>query len=162
MHALDEAALRSSFVNVSLRERRSIPIPDLGSLPVEDLGHLGWRDTRVPALGYVVVEVDDRLVGVLLRQTEARTRTRPQCSWCEDVELPNDVVFFGARRAGAAGRRGDSIGTLVCAGFECSANVRRRPSVTRAGFDADAERERRIAVLHAHVTGFVRRVLEDG
>ncbi|MFW8746237.1 FBP domain-containing protein, partial [Mesorhizobium japonicum] len=80
------------------------------------------RDPKLPQLGYVVAEVDGRPVGMLLRQAERGPRARAQCSWCEDVQLPNEVVFFAARRAGEAGRRGDTLGSLVCAHFECSVN----------------------------------------
>ena len=82
-------------------------------------------------------------------------------SWCEDVTLPNDVVSFNARRAGAAGRKGDSISTLVCAAFECPVNVRTQPTARYVGFDVEAAMQRRIAALAEHVEGFARAV-RDG
>ena len=100
-------------------------------------------------------------VGVLLRQADGRIRSRPQCSWCEDVHLPNDVVFFIAKRAGKAGRNGNTLGTLVCAEFECSANVRKRPPTAYVGFDVEAARQHRIDALRTHVDAFLRRV-QDG
>lgn len=161
MHALDEARLRASFVNVSRRERAAIVIPDLDAVPWDDREYLGWRDPKQPLAGFVVAELDGEPVGVLLRQAERTPTARAQCSWCADVQLPNDVVFFAARRAGAAGRRGDSVGSLVCAGFECPVNVRRRPPLAYEGFDRDAEIVRRIGVLRQHVTDFVARVAAD-
>lgn len=160
MRPIDPARLRACFVNVSKREREAIPLPDLDVVDWEALDYLGWRDRKSPALGFVVIELDDQLVGVALRQAEAPTRTRPQCVWCEDVQLPNEVVFFSAKRAGAAGRKGDTVGTLACSGFECSANVRKRPTLAYVGFDLDAERRRRIDVLGENVRGFARKVLE--
>ncbi|WP_458416397.1 FBP domain-containing protein, partial [Pseudomonas aeruginosa] len=56
--------------------------------------------------------MDSVPVGLQLRQAEQPTRSRPQCSWCSDVTLPNDVVFFSARRTGRAGKAGNSVGTL--------------------------------------------------
>ncbi len=44
----------------------------------------------------------------MFRKAEGKTRSRPQCSWCEDVNLPNDVTFFNAKQAGPAGRNGDT------------------------------------------------------
>jgi hypothetical protein len=161
MHALSEARVRASFVNVSRREQAAIVLPALDGIPWDDRDFLGWRDPRQPLVGYVVAELDGDPVGVLLRRAEAAVRSRAQCSWCEDVQLPNDVVFFGARRAGAAGRKGDSLGTLVCEHFECSVNVRRRPRLAYVGFDLEAERERRIAALRQRVGDFVRRVVAD-
>lgn len=162
MHALTADAVRASFVNASLRERKSLVVPDdLGTLPWRDLDYLGWRDARNPQLAYVVAALPDEPVGILLRQAERAPRSRAQCSWCEDTQLPNDVVFFSARRAGDAGRKGDTLGTLVCANFECSVNVRRRAPMSYVGFDVDAERERRIRALRDHVAAFAERVRAD-
>jgi hypothetical protein len=89
-----------------------------------------------------------------VRQSEGSTRSRAQCSWCEDVQLPNDVALFSAKRSGQAGRNGNTVGTLVCAAFECSTNVRKRPAMAYLGFDIDAARTRRIEALQAHVQAF--------
>ncbi|QCR18208.1 FBP domain-containing protein [Agrococcus sp. SGAir0287] len=160
MQPIDGALVRASFVNVSKKERTSIPLPDL-DLDWSRLEYLGWRDARRPRVGFVIAQVDGEHLGVALQRTEAATRVRPQCSWCEDVTLPNDVVSFNARRAGAAGRKGDSMSTLVCAAFECSVNVRTLPTARSVGFDVEAAMERRIAALAEHVQGFVRAV-RDG
>ena len=160
MLPLNEQQLRSSFVNASQRERKELTLPDLANTRWDDLDYLGWRDRRNPNQGYVIAEVDGELVGVLLRKADGGVRSRPQCSWCEDVHLPNEVVFFIAKRAGAPGRNGNTLGTLVCAGFECSANVRRRPPLAYVGFDVEAARLQRMEALREHVTTFVRRVAE--
>lgn len=161
MNPLTEAAIRSSFVNASQRERKAIVMPDLESVRWERLTYLGWRDRRSPQLGYVVIPIEDVPVGIIVREADTKTRTRPQCSWCEDVTLPNDVVFYVAKRAGAAGRNGNTIGTLACANFECSSNVRTLPPVAYLGFDVEAARDRRIVALGEHVRGFVG-LVRDG
>lgn len=104
----------------------------------------------------MLVEVDDTLAGVLLQQAEQRVIARAQCSWCDDVTLRNDVQLFTARKNGPAGRKGDTVGTLVCANFECSANVRRLPPLAYPGFDREAARDQRILRLGEHVRAFVR------
>ena len=156
-----EAQLRASFLNVSQRERANIVVPSRDAVRWDDLDYLGWRDRKQPQLGYVITELDGAPCGVLLRQAEASPRARAQCSWCEDVQLPNDVVFFSAKRGGSAGRDGNTIGTLVCANFECSANVRKQPTMAYLGFDVEAERLRRIAALRTRAQEFVRRI-RDG
>ena len=161
MHALDEARVRASFVNVSRRERADMLLTDLPAVPWSERDYLGWRDPKHPLLGYVVAQLDVEIVGVLLRRSDRSPGARAQCSWCDDVQLPNEVAFFAARRSGAAGRRGDTLGTLVCAEFECSVNVRRRPPLAYPGFDRDAEVDRRIAALRRHVGDFVRRLMAD-
>lgn len=155
MNPLTADAIRASFLNVSQRERKAIPLPDLDAVDWDKLDFLGWRDPKQPLLGYVVADLDGDPTGILLRQAEP-PRARAQCSWCEDVQLPHPVVFFSAKRAGEAGRRGDTVGTLVCAGFECSANVRKLPTLAYLGFDREAERERRILALRDRVAGFLR------
>lgn len=160
MLPLDENLIRSSFVNASQRERKELTLPDLAQVRWSDIDFLGWRDRKLPTVGYVVADLDGAPVGVLLRLADGRARTRPQCSWCEDVHLPNDVVFFIAKRAGAAGRNGNTLGTLVCAEFQCSANVRKRPPTAYVGFDVEAARLQRIDALREHVTAFVRRIAE--
>lgn len=161
MEPLSGDRIRASFRNTSVRERAAIALPrDLDSIQWDRLDYLGWRDPKLPLVGYVVAVVDGEPIGAMLTQSE-RVGAKAQCSWCDDVTLPHPVVFFSARRAGAAGRRGDTIGTLVCARFECSANVRKPPIATYVGFDVDAERERRIAGLQQHVGDFLRN-LRDG
>jgi len=162
MLPLTETTLRASFVNASQRERAGLSLPaQLEELDWDSLDFLAWRDRKFTNLGYVIVDLDGAATGILLRQSDSRMRTRPQCSWCEDIELRNNVVFFSAKRSGEAGRNGDTVGTLVCANFECAANARKRPTTAYIGFDVEAARQRRIAVLREHVQGFVRDI-RDG
>lgn len=162
MHAFTDAQIRASFINVSQRERNEALLPvDLDQTKWHDLDYLGWRDRKFAGTSYVVADVDGEAVGILLRQAEGMPRSRPQCAWCEDIQLPNDVVMFSARRGGAAGRKGNTIGTLICSNFECSKNVRKRPTLAYVGFDLEAERQRRIDVLREHVRNFVLDVRTD-
>lgn len=161
MRQYSEKQIRSCFVNVSQRERAAIPVPDVADLDWESLQFFGWRDPRNGQLGWVIVEDDDGLIGIAVRATDQKPRSRAQCSWCEDVTLPNDVVFFAARRAGAAGRAGGTVGTLACERFECTKNVRRLPPSAYLGFDREAARDRRVVALGEHVRGFVHEVAKD-
>lgn len=162
MLPLTDARIRSSFINASRSERSNVHIPsDLSDTPWDRLDFFGWRDRVLTQVGYVIAEVDGEPVGLILREANTKARSRPQCSWCSDVELPNDVVLFTAKRVGEAGRRGDTVGTLVCENFECSRNVRRLPPSAYLGFDREAARDRRIEMLRQNVTGFVT-ALRDG
>ncbi|MAU82051.1 MAG: translation elongation factor [Gordonia sp.] len=160
MYALTESAIRSSLVNASVRERKALSLP-LGytELRWEEMDFLGWRDPKLPQVGYLVIPHDDTDVGIMLRLGGRQPRTRPQCSFCQDVHLPNEVSFYSAKLAGAAGRKGDTVGILMCSRFECSANVRTRPSAIFASDDPEAVRQQRIATLRRHLNGFARRIL---
>jgi hypothetical protein len=162
MLQLTETDLRAAFINASLSERKAITLPpNLATLAWDKLDYLGWRDPKIPGIGYVIAQLDDGPVGLLLRERKGKMATRPQCSWCNDVQLPNDVAFFSAKRAGQAGRNGDTIGILACANFECSANVRKLPAVAYIGFDVEAARQQRIEALGEHVRNFLQDV-RDG
>lgn len=163
MRPLTDAQIRASFVNASRSERKNLTLPaEFDGLAWDRLDFLGWRDPKLPQVGYVILDLDGEPTGLLLRQAEARARTRPQCSWCSDIHLPNEVVLYTAKRIGEAGRRGDTVGTLVCEDFECSKNVRKLPPSAYLGFDREAARDRRIDMLRANVGGFVREVLGQG
>ncbi|MFC4139504.1 MULTISPECIES: FBP domain-containing protein [unclassified Microbacterium] len=156
MLPLDERAIRASFLNASRKEAASLTLPaDFDETDFSVLDYFGWFDPKMPKRAYVITEIDDRPVGVLLQRTENRVVRRAQCSWCDDVTLRNDVQFFSARKTGAAGRNGNTIGTLVCANFGCSANVRRLPPLAYEGYDRELARDLRMLRLREHVASFI-------
>lgn len=165
MNPLTESPIRSSFVNCSRREASQVTLPDLTTLTPEAwdrLDYLGWVDRKAPLRAYVVLTVDDALVGLALRAPDdPGSRRRAVCAWCEDVTATDDVSLYVARRAGAAGRKGDTIGTLICTRFECSRNVRRRPTIIEAGQDPAGVVQRRIEGLRERSLRFAREVLRD-
>jgi hypothetical protein len=160
MRPIDEREIRASFINASRKEISSLSLPPAFSeIDFTRLDFLGWGDTKFARRAYVVTEVDGILTGALLQRAEQRVLSRAQCSWCEDVTLRNDVQFFSARKAGAAGRNGDTIGTLACAEFGCSHTVRRLPSLAYEGFDREAAREQHIERLGENIRAFLRSVV---
>jgi hypothetical protein len=162
MLPLTEKQIRDSFVNASRKEISDLSLPlDFDAVQWDRLDYFGWRDRKASRRAYVVVWLDDAPVGVLLQQANTVPRSRAQCSWCQDINLTNEVVFYGAKRGGQAGRKGDTIGTLVCADFGCSSTVRKLPPVAYVGFDVAAAREKRIVGLGERARGFVREVLGD-
>lgn len=166
MNPLTEQQIRASFVNATRREAAQATLPDLADVRWDRLDYLGWRDRRAPLAAYVVLELDCEPTGILLRAADAkagRARRKGLCAWCEDVVVTDDVSLYVARRAGAAGRAGNTIGTLICTDFLCSANVRRTPTRAEAGSDAESAREqiveRRVAGLRERSARFVAEVL---
>ncbi|MCU1526319.1 MAG: translation elongation factor [Frondihabitans sp.] len=162
MLPLTDKTIRASFVNASRKEVTDLTLPsEFDAIDWDSLDYLGWRDPKIGRRSYIVVPTGDTLVGVMLKQAEARPGARAQCTWCQDVTLPNDVVFYSARRAGPAGRKGDTVGTLVCAEFQCSTNVRRTPPPAYLGYDVDAARAERMASLVVRAAAFAANV-RDG
>jgi hypothetical protein len=161
MLSIDEKTIRASFINASRKEVSDLTLPvNFADVDFDSHDYFGWRDPKINRRAYVIVQRSDGPVGIMLQQTEAAPRFRAQCSWCQDVQLPNDVLFYSARRAGAAGRNGNTVGTLVCANFECSANVRKLPPMAYIGFDVQAARNERIATLRLRSTAFVDAVID--
>ncbi len=163
MEPLTEKQIRASFVNCSRREAAQLTLPaDLDTLRWDRLDYLGWIDRKAPLRAYVVLTVDDELVGLTLRSPEGvASRRRAVCAWCEDVYATDDVSMYVARRAGAAGRNGDTLGTLICTGFECSQNVRRKPTLVEAGQDPAGLVQRRIEGLRERSVRFAQEVLRQ-
>ncbi len=162
MIPLTEARIRATFVNATKRERAQASIPGLTQLRWDRLEFLGWRDAKLPLVGYVVAEIDGEPVGIRLT-TEKRTRRgKAMCAWCEDLVAVDDVSLYAARRAGAAGRKGNTIGTLICTTFDCPQNVRRPPTFDEAGNDPTMREyitQYRIAGLRERSERFIREVL---
>lgn len=159
MRPIDERTLRASFLNASRKEVSDLTLPPgFAELEFDRLDYLGWVDPKLPRRSYVVAWIDDGVTGVILQRAEQRVIARAQCSWCEDVTLRNDVQLYVARKAGPAGRKGDTIGTLVCTEFGCSKNVRVLPPLAYDGYDRELAREMRIVTLQEHVAAFIAAV----
>ena len=163
MLPITDQLIRASFVNASRKEIADLTLPaDFADRDWDRLDYLGWRDPRFAKRAYLVVPVEGAHVGVILKQADADPKSRAQCSWCQDVRLPNDVVIFGARRSGHAGRNGNTVGILICSNFECSINVRRLPPVAYLGYDVEAARELRILELRERSQAFAISLRDDG
>ena len=158
MLSLDEKTIRAAFVNATRKELTELTLPDLTEINWEKLDYLGWRDRRLAKRAYIVVPANGGLIGVVLKQAEANPRSRAQCSWCQDIHLPNDVVLFSAKRSGDGGRVGNSVGILICSNFECSVNVRKAAPMAYIGFDVEGARIERIAVLRERAATFASEV----
>lgn len=142
MFALSEKEIRASFVNTTRREVTNATLPDLSELRWDRLDYLGWRDRKAPLSAYVIVPLPEGPTGIILRANErAAVRRRTMCVWCEDVVETGDVTLYVARRGGAEGRWGNTIGTLICTDFGCSRNVRRVPTSMESGSNDEAVRQ---------------------
>ena len=129
MRALTEHEIRNSFVNCSKGEAKRLAIPrDLDERPWDDLDFLGWRDPGAPDRSYLVTEHAGRLVGVTLRfpSSQRGFLHRSMCSLCLTTHRGGGVSLMTARKAGAAGREGNSVGVYMCTDLACSLYVRGR------------------------------------
>lgn len=127
MKAVTEDEIRDSFVNCSQGEAKRAPMPrELAETPWDDLDFLGWRDLGAPDRAYLVTERHDTLVGITLR-TASSKRSNFQyslCSLCLTAHPGSGVALMTARKAGAAGRQGNSVGIYICGNLACSLYLR--------------------------------------
>lgn len=157
MNILNEKSIRASFVNASRREAERLPIPKgLDRIDWENTDFLAWPDPRNPQRSYAVVPVAQRVVGMVL--TTAQTSSKQaMCSWCEDIIETSGVKLFSAKLAGAAGRRGNTVGTMIHDEFGCPRFARRMPTPQEGG-DPEEFVASRVAKLQANAESFARRV----
>jgi hypothetical protein len=158
VHVLTEQQVRRSFLNCSQGEAKGLTLPkDFAGLAWAELELLGWRDPKAPLRGYLVVEADDRPVGIAVRAAESRmsARTTVMCLLCQTTQAGDAVSLFTAKRAGAAGRNGNTVGTYMCADLGCAERVRTEiPPWLHDRNPAEVVAER-TAELRERVRGFV-------
>lgn len=162
MRALTEADVRASFVNADPDELRVMAMPhDFVLTDWDYLDFFAWRDPGVGRRGYVLAELDGRVVGVVLRATDPGRTRSGMCNICQTLQPGNQVALFSARRAGAAGHRGDSIGTYICADLSCHDNVRLAHPLAPNEVRAPGQVDMRLDGTRRRIERFVARILED-
>ena len=160
MRPLTAVEIQKSFVNASRSEAAKINLPkDIDTTNWDGLDYLGWRDPKFPLRGYLVTVIDDQVVGLVLRAPDASSkRSKILCELCRDVYSELDVLMWVARKAGPLGNRGDTMGTLICADFECSANVRTPPKPTAMYPDPQVIVDRQVTGLQERTAQFINRI----
>jgi hypothetical protein len=126
---LTEADIRSSFVNATPEELAQLPIPGLHEMLWDEREYLGWRDPQAARRGYMVVWLDDRPVGIVVRSAGGSLRAgiAAMCSFCHSPQPATQVRMFSAARAGEPGRNGNTIGSYICEDLACSLLIRVAP-----------------------------------
>lgn len=162
MHALTERQIRGCFVNASKGEVSKAPMPDLDAVVWDESDILGWTDPKAPQRAYVIVPTGDGPVGLALR-TQSRGHPRPAvCDWCQDPKATDGVVLYAARRGGARGRDGNTIGAMIHADLSCSRHVRRPPTPEERGRDPELFVALRIEGLRERASRFAERARDGG
>lgn len=160
MRSLTEQDIRGSFINCSKGEAKRLAIPrDLAQLPWDELDFLGWRDPGAPDRSYLVIEREGgRLTGVALRFPSVRRGLlhRSMCSLCLTTHPGSGVSLMTARKAGAAGREGNSVGIYMCADLACSLYVRGKKVPDAGGrFEESLTMEEQIDRTVRNLNGFL-------
>ncbi|TDD64000.1 FBP domain-containing protein [Jiangella aurantiaca] len=165
MRPITESDIRRSFVNCSKGEAQRLAVPrDLDEQPWDDLDFLGWRDPGAPDRGYLVTHRDDGLIGITLRAAPKAARgfaSRSMCSLCLTTHTSGGVSLMTARRAGEAGRQGNTVGQYLCGDLACSLYVRgRKKSIVSAEIDETITVEEKVARARQNLATFIGTVLK--
>jgi hypothetical protein len=163
VNPVTENDIRASFVNCSKGEARRLSLPRaLPESPWPDLDFLGWRDPGAPERAYLVAERGGGPVGVALRLSQEVRRSFTKstlCSVCVTPHSGTGVSLFTARRVGAAGRQGNTVGAYMCADLACSLYVRdKKQTELGVRFETLTVPER-IGRASANLDAFLDRVL---
>jgi hypothetical protein len=153
--------IRRSFVNSTKSQLKAIALPSrLAELPWESLDFLGWRDAKAPNRGYLVVRRDGGVTGIAVstQTSGAARRFAGLCDLCNTAHHVSDVALFAARRAGSAGREGNTVGMYMCADLACSLYIRGLRELDLPQGET-ATPEIRAERLTTRLETFVRRVL---
>jgi hypothetical protein len=162
MRPLTEPEIRDAMINTSPDEAMRMPMPGLHEMLWDEREFLGWRDPQAPQRGYVVFWRDDAPVGFTVRAAESRIRGgSAMCSLCQTLQPADQVRMFSAPRAGAAGLRGNSVGTYICADLGCSTLIRIAPPATQYQPDQASAVAQRAAGLTQRLESFADKVLQD-
>ncbi|MDH6622301.1 hypothetical protein M2271_000088 [Streptomyces sp. LBL] len=159
MRSLTDQDIRNSFVNCSKGEAKRLAIPrDLDQLPWDHLDFLGWRDPGAPDRSYLVTERAGQLVGVTLRSPSSQRGFlhRSMCSLCLTTHPGGGVSLMTGRKAGPAGREGNSVGLYMCTDLACSLYVRgRKIPESGARFEESLTLEEQIARTTGNLAAFL-------
>ncbi|GAB3347195.1 FBP domain-containing protein [Micromonospora halotolerans] len=161
MTPLSEPAIRASFVNCTKGEAKRLALPrDLAERPWADLDFLGWRDPAATERAYLVAESGAGLLGVALRvASQAGQGRRSMCSLCLTTHTGDGVSLMTARKAGPAGRAGNSVGSYLCTDLACSLYLRGKKNAGRR-LDESLTLAEKIDRTTANLAAFLQRVVE--
>ncbi|MGM7668970.1 FBP domain-containing protein [Microbacterium sp. A93] len=161
MRALTELDVRASFINAAEEELGLIGMPhDFLLVDWEFHDFLAWRDPAASKRGCVVVETDRGPVGIVLRASNTSRTRSGMCNICQTMQPGNQIALFSARRAGAAGRRGDSVGTYMCTDLSCHEGVRLAHPLAPNEIRAEGQVDMRLDGTRRRMERFVARVYE--
>ncbi|MCX6468004.1 MAG: FBP domain-containing protein [Corynebacteriales bacterium] len=160
MEPVTDSDIRASFVNATKGEMKRIVLPrDLSETRWEDIDFLGWVDPTYAGRSYVVTPDDDGLVGVALRYETGGSRKAQMCKICLTTHPSGGVSLMTARKAGEAGRKGNTVGTYICTDLDCSlyARGKKTPALGKQ-YREDLDVESKIDRVRQNLAAFVARV----
>lgn len=165
MNPLSRPAIQRALVNVTKSERAAVSVPaGFDDVDWATLDFYGWRDPKFPRRGYVVRQQGDSATAIAVGTSGSGLTPgrKAMCAICRAVGRSSDVALFTARRAGPAGRSGNTVGTYICSGLDCSAQLRNPGTdVGRAHLGTGRDIETTAAEMLTRLSAFFDAVRAD-
>ncbi|MEV6843512.1 FBP domain-containing protein [Actinoplanes sp. NPDC051411] len=166
MEPISEAEIRRSFLNCSKGDATRVKLPpDFAGTPWADLDFFGWIDPSAPLRAAMAVPGPDGLRTLMLRRADRGSASggaarSSMCQVCLTSHGSGGVSLFTAARAGASGRKGNSLGEYLCSDLACSLYLRgkRQPRLRLVKYEETLSVEEKIERAMTKLDGFVRRV----
>jgi hypothetical protein len=130
MEPISEAEIRRSFLNCTKGDATRVKLPpDFAGTPWADLDFFGWIDPGAPLRAAIAVPGPEGLRTLMLRRADRGSASggasrSSMCQVCLTSHASGGVSLFTAARAGASGRRGNSLGEYLCSDLACSLYLR--------------------------------------
>jgi hypothetical protein len=166
MEPISEAEIRRSFLNCSKGEATRVKLPaDFAGTPWADLDFFGWIDPGAPQRAAIAVPGPGGLRTLMLRRAERASATGSatrsgMCQVCLTSHASGGVSLFAAALAGAAGRKGNSVGEYLCSDLACSLYLRgkRQPRMRLVKYEETLSLDEKIERATTKLGSFVDRV----
>jgi len=161
MLPVSEADIRRCLINMSEAEINQMTIPGLHETIWDEREFLGWRDAMNPRRGYLVFWAGESPRGFMVRaaETPMPAGRSALCALCHTHQPAPQVSLFVAPKAGEEGRRGNTVGTYLCADLSCSTIIRIAPVASSEPGHAGQGLPNRAEGIVQRLEAFSRRVL---
>lgn len=161
MRPINTLDIRSSMINMSETDLQVMTLPGLHETLWDEREFLGWRDAHHNTKGYLIFWVGDSPRGFMVRSAESQMPAGKSaiCVLCHTSQPAPQVSLFVAPKAGEEGKRGNTVGTYLCADLACSTLIRITPPESEAHPDPDKIVRHKAGGLRQRLENFSNRVL---
>jgi hypothetical protein len=153
--------IRRSMINMTEADLESMSIPGLHETLWDEREFLGWRDVNHNTKGYLVFWVGDSPRGFMVRSAESQMPAGKSaiCVLCHTAQPAPQVSLFTAPKAGEEGKRGNTVGTYLCADLACSTLIRITPPESEDQPDPERIVRHKAVGMRQRLENFSNRVL---
>lgn len=122
MQQHSESEIRKSFFNCTKGAAKRLNLPhDLADIDWEREIFLGWIDPKAPQSGYIVVETEAGLRGIVLQKNTQKTKGGAQmCQLCMTLHPGSGVSMYSIQSTKSSKDHYNSVGTYICADLRCT------------------------------------------